>query len=95
MTRATNDYDSFMAMVNQRTEEARRRGASDNISEIVALATSRHLSILDSIKDQAPEEAGEAIIRARKVSMNGQKNALRALAQAKPERAITQNKTTC
>ncbi len=91
MTRAANDYDGFMAMVNQRSEEARRQGASDNITERVALATSKHLSVLDSIKDKVPEQAKAAIARARTASMNGQKNALRALAKVKPERAIDIN----
>jgi hypothetical protein len=88
MTQAANDYDGFMSMVKQRAEEARQQGVSDNISERVALATSKHLSILDKIKDQAPEEAGEAIIQVRTKSMNGQINALRTLAKIKPEKAI-------
>jgi hypothetical protein len=91
MTRAANDYDGFMAMVNQRAEEARQRGVSGNITERVALATSKHLSVLDSIKDRVPEQAKAAITRARTASMNGQKNALRALAEVKPERAIDIN----
>ena len=88
MTRAANDYDGFMAMVNERAEEARQRGASDNLSERVASATSKHLSVLDRIKDTAPEQAREALNRAREASQNGQINALRALARTKPERAI-------
>ncbi|MFC2065833.1 DUF5667 domain-containing protein [Chloroflexota bacterium] len=90
-TRAANDYDGFMAMVTTRTEEARRQGASDNLTEIVALATSKHLSVLDGIKDRVPEEAKGAIARARTASMNGQINALRALAKEKPERALDIN----
>jgi len=91
MTRAANDYDGFMAMVNERAEEARQGGISDNISETVALATSKHLSVLDRIKDQVSEEAGEATAQVRAASMNGQKNALRALAKLKPERAFEIN----
>lgn len=88
MTRAANDYDGFMAMVATRAEEARRLGASDNISERVALATAKHLSVLDRIKDQVPDQAKEAIVRAREASMNGQINALRALAENRPEKAL-------
>jgi hypothetical protein len=91
MTRAANDYDDFMAMVSQRAEELRRRGVSDNISERVALATSKHLSVLDRIRDEVPGQAEEAITRARTVSMNAQKTALRVLARTKPERAIDIN----
>ena len=88
MTRAANDYDGFMSMVNERVEEARQRGVSDNISERVALATLKHLHVLDRIKDKVPKQAEEAIIRVRTKSMNGQINALRALAKIKPEKAI-------
>jgi len=94
LTRAANDYDGFMAMVNERAEEARQRGIPDNVSETVALATSKHLSVLDRIKDQVPEEASEATAQVRTASMNGQKNALRALAKIKPERAFEINSAT-
>ena len=91
MTRVANDYDGFMAMVTTRTEEARRQGASGNLTETVALATAKHLSVLDGIKDRVPEGAREAIARARTASMDGQANALRALAKEKPERALDIN----
>ena len=94
MTQAANDYDGFMAMVNQRAEEVRQRGISDNITERVALATSKHLQVLDRIRDKVPDQAKEAIARARTASLNGQENALRALAKAKPERAIEINLAT-
>jgi hypothetical protein len=88
MIQAANDYDGFMAMVNERAEEARRLGTSDNISERVALAISKHLSVLERIKEEAPEQAKEALERAREASMNGQANALRALAKNRLERAL-------
>ncbi|MCK4862785.1 MAG: hypothetical protein KAS25_00745 [Dehalococcoidales bacterium] len=90
MERAANDYDGFMAMVNQRLEATALQDIdiSDNISEIVSLATEKHLRVLDRIKDELPEQAHEALTRARTASMNGQINALRALAKGRPERAI-------
>ncbi|OGO45636.1 MAG: hypothetical protein A2Z05_01835 [Chloroflexi bacterium RBG_16_60_22] len=91
MERAANDYDGFMAKVNQRLEEAKRQGISDNISERIALATRKHLAVLDKVKDRVPEPAKEAIKRAREASENGQLNALRALGERKPERAIDIN----
>jgi hypothetical protein len=89
--RAAGDYDSFMAMVAARVEEARRQGASENITERVATATSNHLHILENLSDRVPEGAREAITRARNASMNGQQNALLALAENRPERAIEIN----
>jgi hypothetical protein len=88
MTRAANDYNGFMAMVNERLEEARQQGLSDTISERVASAISKHLSVLDGVQEQVPGQAQEAIARAREASRNGQTNALRALAKNKLERAL-------
>jgi len=88
MERAANGYDGFMAMVNQRLEAAAQLGLSDNITETVALATEKHLKVLDRVKDRVPEQAKGTLTRARTASMNGQINALRALAKGKPERAI-------
>ena len=79
-TQAADGYDRFMAMVNERVQEALRQGASDNICEGLALAASRHLSVLDNLEDQAAEDTAAALTRARTASMNGQINALRALA---------------
>jgi len=94
LERATNGYDKFAAIVTEKAEDARQQGASANISETVALATSKHLNVLDKLQDQVPEKAWEAIARASTASMNGQKNALRALAKVKPERAIEINLAT-
>jgi hypothetical protein len=54
MTRAANDYDKFMAMVNERLEEAASHGTSDNISErLAALAYRIHVR-LSELKDKMP-----------------------------------------
>lgn len=89
--RAAGSYDKFVTMATEKAEEARQRGVSDNISEIVALATSKHLSILDRVNDTVPEQAKQAIAKAREASMNGMENALKALAEEKPERATEIN----
>jgi hypothetical protein len=88
MERAANDYEGFMAMVNQRLEATAQQGLSDNISERVALAAAKHLDVLDRVKDRVPEQAKQALTRARAASQNGQVNALRALAKEKAEKAI-------
>jgi len=61
------------------------------LEELVALATSIHLTALDEVMDIVPEEAQEAIARAREVSMSRHGNALRALARENPVRAIQIN----
>ena len=63
----------------------------DKISERVALATSKHLAVLDRIGDAVPDEVKEAITHAREASISGQRNALRVLAAEKPERAMEIN----
>ena len=92
--KAADSYNGFLVMARERVEEARQQGAADNISEKVALATSKHLAVLDGIKDTAPEQAKEAIVRARDVSMDGQQNALRVLANERLERAMEINLAT-
>ncbi len=90
--RATDGYEEYVAIAMEETKEARIEGGDiSEISEIVALATSKHLSVLDEVMDIIPEEAGEAIGKAKEVSINGHKNALRALATVNPERATEIN----
>ena len=54
MTRAANDYDSFMAMVNERLDEAFRHGTSDNISERLAGLSIKIHARLSELKDKIP-----------------------------------------
>ncbi|HEY82207.1 MAG TPA: hypothetical protein G4O01_02835 [Dehalococcoidia bacterium] len=94
IARATAGYDEFLALASQKVAEVAESGAADNVSEIVALATAKHLSVLDSLKESVPEEAREAIIRAKEASLKGQQSALRALAKRKLKRAIEINLAT-
>lgn len=88
--RAANGYGKFVTMAGEKAQEARQRGAPDNISEIVASATSKHLSVLDRVYDMFPEQA-QPIAKARGASMNVTASALKALAKEKPERATEIN----
>jgi hypothetical protein len=83
--RAANGYEGYMAQVRQRLED---RIVSTVLSERVAVAAARHLDLLERVREQVPREAGDALECARKASADGQLNALRALAQDRPERAI-------
>lgn len=89
--KAANGYDKFVTMAAEKAEEARQKGVSDNVSGRVALATSKHLAILDTVAegfpDAVPEQARQAISRAREASMKGTESALKGLAQENPERA--------
>lgn len=92
---AVNGYEGAMAMAIEKMEAASGKGlATANISEVVAVATSQHLSALDKvlgIMDIVPEEAKDAIEHAKGASINGLGNALRLLARENPVRAIQIN----
>jgi len=90
-TRATGDYEQFMAMVNQRLQEMDQPEVSADTSERVAAAAARHLRYLERIRDRAPDEAEEALDRARERSLEEQQNALRVLARERLERAAELN----
>ncbi len=81
---AAEDYAGYMAMVNERVQNA---GTSDNLTETVCVAAARHLAIMERIRERVQERAGDAIDNAENATMNGQLNALRALAKNKIQRA--------
>jgi len=89
---ATNGYEEYVAIAIEKLVEVRGKGLDTaEMSELVALATSKHLVVLDGVMDIVPEEAKAAIGKAKEASMNGHKNALRALASVNPERATEIN----
>ena len=67
---------------------------STEVSEIVANATSKHLSVLDGVLEIVPEQAKEAIIMAKQASLKGQNTALSVLAKGDARRAADINKQT-
>jgi len=90
--RALERYQEQLSRSLERTERARLRGMTiEEVSETVAEATGKHHLVLEEVLEKVPEEAREAITRAKEVSMTGQKNALKALAGENPERATEIN----
>lgn len=95
MTRAANDFEGFMAMVNERLEAAAENGNSDNISGELAGAACRFHTWLGRIKDKLPEQSNETTREARATletaetnTINSQINALVMLGENRPERAL-------
>ncbi len=89
---AVNGYDGAVAMAIEKLGEASGKGlATANISELVALVTSKHLTALDEVYEKVPDEAKPAIEKARVVSINGLGNGLRLLARENARRAIKIN----
>ncbi|MEX0935069.1 MAG: DUF5667 domain-containing protein [Candidatus Paceibacterota bacterium] len=77
-----------LARYQQQYEQAVRNAerADEDTQERVADATVRHLQTLDEVSERVPEEAREAIARAKASSVEGQLSALEALSERNPER---------
>jgi DNA repair exonuclease SbcCD ATPase subunit len=87
-----DEYDNNIRAANEIATTAKLlREDKSKLTELVALATSKHLSVLDKVEEKVPEQAKEAITKAKETSMNGQKNALKALSEDKPEKAAEIN----
>ncbi|MBU1204726.1 MAG: hypothetical protein KKE93_02340 [Nanoarchaeota archaeon] len=87
-----NEYDNNIKEANEIATIAKLlREDRSKLTELIALTTSKHLFVLDKVKEKVPEQAKEAIMKAKEASMNGQKNALRALSEDKPEKAAEIN----
>lgn len=91
---AINRYDGAIAMVIQRIDASSEGQDLAEMSEVVALATSKHLDVLDGVWDTVPKEAKDAIAQAREVSIDGYGNALLLLAGENPEKAMEINLAT-
>jgi hypothetical protein len=88
MERAADDYENYMNMVGERLAEVGQDGDTPAITETVAAAAARHMEILDSIGDTATAEGAPALVTARTASQDGQMNALRALGESQPDKAL-------
>ena len=92
MALAVAKYDDALNKVLARMELAGDgTSAAGNITTLVAEATAKHLSVLDTVYDMVPDEAKPAITRAREASLKGQQTALAALARNNPVGATEMN----
>jgi len=85
-------YEAQLGKSLERAEQARTKGKDvDDVTEVLARATGWHLLVLDDVLERVPEQAKEAIIKAREVSATGQVEALKALVVNNPEKAVEIN----
>ena len=92
MALAVEKYDDALNKVLARMELAGNgTSAAGNITTLVAEATAKHLSVLDTVYDMVPDQAKPAITRAREASLKGQQTALAALARNNPIGATEMN----
>jgi len=88
---AVNGYEKNIAMAITKAEQTKDSGVSASVLEMVALAISKHLFILDRVEDGIPEAAKEAIKQAKEIAISEQIKALRSLARKSPVRAAEIN----
>jgi len=90
-TIAVIGYERNIAMAIEKAERAQDNGVSASVLEMVALAISKHLSLLERVEGDIPEAAKEAIKQAKEIVISRQFMALRALARKNPVRAAEIN----
>jgi tetratricopeptide (TPR) repeat protein len=90
LERYQSQLEKALARLERAREEAEeeRQERINQVLERVAQATSKHFAVLDEVLEKVPEQAREAILKAKEVSVTGQKNALRVLIKEKPEKAV-------
>jgi len=89
------DYEDNINKSNQIAEKAQQVGGdTTEVIKIVALATSTHLDVLDEVYEKVPEQAKEAILKAKTSSIKGHKSALMALSRKNPKQAADINLDT-
>lgn len=82
------EYDENIEEANEIAITAELlREDKTKLTELIALATSKHLSVLDRIKDKVPEQAKESIMKAKEASIRGNQESLKVLATENPEKA--------
>jgi len=85
-------YQKQLESSLSRIKKAEEKGKDvSKVNEIVSEATGQHFIVLDQLLEICPEKARQAIVKAKEVSMNGQRTALKALAKQDPEKAIKIN----
>ena len=89
---AVEEYGYALNMTLAEIEKADYGGlVTEDITALVAEATSRHFLVLDEVWDMVPDQAETALAHARNVSQTGYFNALAALAKSNTAGATEMN----
>lgn len=90
--KAFQRYEMQLNKSIARAEKAQAKGKSvKKVMEVIAEGTGKHLEVIEGILEKTSGKAKEAATKAKEVSMAGQKNALRSLAEEDPEEATEIN----
>ena len=86
------EYEDSLEKANEIAKIAREAGKNvSKVAEIVAIATTIHLDVLEKVYEEVPEQAKPAIERAMNSSKRGNEEALSVLEKVSPERAAEVN----
>ena len=89
---ALKRYEDQLGRALAKAETAKAKGQNiERVTEIVATATSKHLTVLEGVLEKVPEAAKAAITRALEKSKNGHITAIIALAGENPGKAVEIN----
>ena len=91
---AVDEYGENIALALENAENIGDAPKLANALEILALATSDHIKMLDLIKDAVTKEAGYGIQQATEIAFTGHVRVLRDLAAENPLRAAAINLAT-
>lgn len=90
--KALKRYEHQLSKALAKAETAKAKGKDiERVIEIVAIATSKHFTVLEGVLEKVPEAAKEAITKALEKSKNGHITALKALAGENPRKAVEIN----
>jgi len=82
------EYESNLNKSIKIIEKAQKAGKNvSKVAELVAIATTIHLDVLDFVYDIVPDQARAAIKMAKNVSLRGNEQALNVLEKIMPEKA--------
>jgi hypothetical protein len=84
----TSDYEGGIEEASKIVAAVQEAGRDiTKVSEVVALATSVHIEVLEGVHEEVPEEAKPALKRAIQASITGQESCLDSLGKVLPERS--------
>jgi len=90
--KALKRYEDQLSKALAKAEIAKAKGQKiEKVTETVAKATSKHLTVLEGVLEKVPEAAKAAITKALEKSKNGHITALKALAGENPSKAVEIN----
>lgn len=83
----SREYEGNIVRAKETAVLAGEADKKEELAELVALATSRHLSILDGVEERVPPQARDSISLVKSRSITGNQEALKALATENPGKA--------